>query len=262
MRSSSLLARLLVPALLLALLACGGGGSGPDPVGGGTSWDYVALGDSLAFGVGANTGGYVPRYRDHIVADTGHEVELTNLGVPGWNSTDLYNAVRNDQQFREALQDAEVVTWNIGGNDMLAARSRYMNGTCGGGDNQDCLRETVTQFRSNWDGIVAEIEALRSSSTTILRTMDVYNPFVAELRASGDLDELKPYLDQINAHIAQSAQANQVPMAKVYEAFNGADGEQDAGGKGYISNDQLHPDDEGYAKIAELLRGLGYAPLE
>jgi len=256
------LQRLIAPFLALCLSACGGGGSERPPTGSGSTWDYVALGDSLAFGVGANQAGYVPRYRDHIVADTGHQVELTNLGVPGWTSTDLFDAVRNEQRFRDAISEAEVVTWDIGGNDMLAARTRYLNGTCGGSDNQDCLRETVARFRTNWDGIMAEIKSLRSAGSTILRTMDIYNPFVAALKASGDFDELKPYLEQVNAHIAQSAQANQVPVARVYEAFNGPNGEADAAAKGYISNDLLHPDDDGYRAMGELLRALGYGPLD
>ena len=251
----------LLAFALLALVGCGGGGSDSGPSGGGSTWEYVAVGDSLAFGIGGNRG-YVPRYRDHIVLDTDHQVNVTNLGVPGWTSADLFTAVRTDSGFRNAIGQAEVVTWNIGGNDLLNALDRYLNNTCGGGDNLECFRATVISFRANWDGIVAEIRSLRSSGTTIIRTMDVYNPFVASLKANGDLEKLKPFLDEMNAHIAQSAQANEIPLARVYLAFNGANGDENAAAKGYLSSDQVHPDDDGYAKIAELLRGLGYAPLE
>jgi hypothetical protein len=43
------------------------------------SWDYVALGDSLAVGVGAHRG-YVARYAAYITADTGAQIDLINLG--------------------------------------------------------------------------------------------------------------------------------------------------------------------------------------
>ena len=41
------------------------------------SWDYVALGDSLAVGVGAHRG-YVARYAANITADTGARIDLAN----------------------------------------------------------------------------------------------------------------------------------------------------------------------------------------
>ena len=36
---------------------------------------------------------------------------------------------------RRATREAEIVTWNIGGNDLRAARNSYKKGTCGGVDN-------------------------------------------------------------------------------------------------------------------------------
>jgi hypothetical protein len=41
-------------------------------------WDYVALGDSLAAGVGARRG-YVPRYAEHLQSDTGARLRVINL---------------------------------------------------------------------------------------------------------------------------------------------------------------------------------------
>src|SRR5918993_831355 len=85
-----------------------------------TSWDYVALGDSLATGYGAFRG-YVPRYEAHIETDTGVAVTRTNLGRNGWTSSQLLSALRNDSTFRRATREAEIVTWNIGGRELKGA---------------------------------------------------------------------------------------------------------------------------------------------
>src|SRR5215211_157512 len=66
------------------------------------SWDYVALGDSLAVGVGAKRG-YVDRYTSYITADTGVRTELVNLGRSGQTSSQLLHALRTDPAMRHAL---------------------------------------------------------------------------------------------------------------------------------------------------------------
>src|ERR671915_2514656 len=96
-----------------------------------TSWEYVALGDSLATGFGALTG-YVPRYEAHIETDTGVAVTRTNLGRNGWTSSQLLSALRSDPTFRRATREAEIVTWNIGGNDPRAAPQPFKKRNRGG----------------------------------------------------------------------------------------------------------------------------------
>jgi lysophospholipase L1-like esterase len=167
----------VLAALLLVVAVQGSALAAP------ASWDYVALGDSLAAGWGAFIG-YVPRYHTHLETDTGTDVTRTNLGQNGWTSSQLLSALRNDPKFRQATSGAEVVTWYIGGNDLRAARSSYKNKTCGGADNQDCLRAAVARLEGNWDAITAEVLSLRSTSNTIVRTMDIYNPYVKTDKAS------------------------------------------------------------------------------
>lgn len=233
------------------------------------SWDYVALGDSLATGFGAFSG-YVPRYEAHVETDTGVAVTRTNLGQNGWTSSQLLSALRNDAKFRRATRGAEVVTWDIGGNDLRAARNSYKNGTCGGADNQDCLRAATAKLETNWDAITAEVLTLRSTNNTIVRTMDIYNPYVRTDKASdtwqndgglNDLQVFKTYVDEVNDHIATTSDTRNVPYAKVYLAFNGTNGDEDPGAKGYLSFDGLHPNDTGHRIIAGELRKLGYTPL-
>ncbi len=246
---------LLCVALLLA--GCGGTALSIQP----GPWQYTAMGDSLAVGILA-TQGYVLRYETYLITDANPVVTLADLGQNGWHSSDLLNALQNDANFRARVSSAQVVTWDIGGDDLLHAIGLFNNGTCGGTDNQDCLRAAVAAFGPTWDAIVAQIVTLRDPRRTILRTMNIYDPFVAQASAGGIFPIVKPYLDQVNSHIAVSAAANGIPMADVYHAFNGPNGDQDPIAKGYIAIDGIHPNDAGHKVMADLLRALGYAPLK
>jgi lysophospholipase L1-like esterase len=234
------------------------------------SWDYVALGDSLATGYGAFKG-YVPRYEAHIETDTTVAVTRTNLGRNGWTSSQLLSALRNDPTFRRATREAEIVTWNIGGNDLRAARRSYKQGTCGGPDNQDCLRAGVAKLETNWDAIREEVLELRSTEKTIVRTMDIYNPYIRTDIVSdtwqkydygmNDFEVFDFYFDQVNSHIASTSNSEGIPYARVYLAFNGTNADEDPKSKGYLSFDGMHPNNTGHRIMADELRKLGYAPL-
>src|SRR5260370_41410775 len=146
-----------------------GCGSGTTGSGTGPTWHYAALGDSLAAGALAQ-GGYVPRYAAYVNIDTGSKVTTLNMGIPGWHRGDLLNALQNDPIFRNQVSGAELVTWDIGGNDLANAHDRVVQKTCGGPGKQDCFRSAVSTFELNLGGIVAEIARLREPSKTILRT--------------------------------------------------------------------------------------------
>jgi lysophospholipase L1-like esterase len=232
------------------------------------SWDYVALGDSLATGFGAFKG-YVPLYEAHVETDTGVAVTRTNLGQNGWTSSQLLSALRNDPTFRRATREAEIVTWNIGGNDLRAARNSYKKGTCGGADNQDCLRAGVAKLETNWDAITAEVLELRATSNTIVRTMDIYNPYVRTDTISdtwqndggmNDFQVFKRYVDEVNYHIATTSYTSGIPYAEVYLTFNGTTGDEDPKSMGYLSFYRVHPNNTGHRIIADELRKLGYIP--
>jgi len=232
---------------------------------------YTALGDSIGFGLFAPIGdGYVPTYDRLVEADSGANVNTINLCVPGWTSSDLMNAIRGNLIFRLSVATSTIVTVNIGGNDLLGARRDYKDRTCGGADNQDCLRTGVAVFNANFNAILAEVRSLRGARRTIIRTMDVYNPFVNEDRAQNtwpndqgnDFQVSKPYLDAINSQIAATATARNIPYARVYLAFNGPNGDIDPGDRGLLAFDGLHPNGRGHRLIAGLLRGLGYSPFQ
>jgi lysophospholipase L1-like esterase len=259
--------RRLLRLILVVVLLVGAASQG-STLAAPASWEYVALGDSLATGFGVFTG-YVPHYEAHIETDTRVAVTRTNLGQNKWTSSQLLSALRSDPTFRRATREAEIVTWNIGGNDLRAARNSYKKGTCGGADNQNCLRASVAKLETNWDAIMAEVLELRSTRNTIVRTMDIYNPYVRtdivsdtwqNDRGMSDFQVFKCYVDKANLHIATTSYAAGVPYAEVYLAFNGTTGDEDPKSKGYLSFDGLHPNNTGHRVIAGELRKLGYAP--
>ena len=205
------------------------------------TWDYVALGDSLAAGVGAHEG-YVDRYAGHLRADAGARVRVTNLGVSGQTSTQLLHSLRHDPGMRKALGGAEVVTLNIGLNDLGEASGSYETGTCGGPQNEACLREAVDSVEENWDAIIEEISSLRSTEDTVIRTVGLgYTPRVGKI--------FEPYVHEVTRHIATSATDVGIPYVEVRL------------GDESISEDGLHPNDNGYRLIADRLAKLGYEPL-
>ena len=202
--------------------------------------DYVALGDSLAAGVGAERG-YVDRYAEHLRNDTGAGVRVVNLGVSGQTSSELLEALRKDPATRRALGGAEVVTFNIGINDLGRAGRAYEDGTCGGPDNEGCLRAAVAAVERNWDAIGGEVLRLSSTEDAVIRTAGLgYTPGVEGV--------FEPYLAEVNRHIAASADDNGIPHVEIRL------------GAGGLSQDGVHPNDEGYGKIADGLRELGYEP--
>ena len=211
--------------------------AGPETV----SWDYVALGDSLAAGVGAERG-YVDRYAAHLRNETGARVRVSNFGVGGQTSSELLDVLRRDESMRRAIEGAEVVTFNIGLNDMGRAGAAYEDGTCGGEDGEECLRRAVDALKDNWDAIVAELLSLRSTGGTIIRTPGLgYTPRAEE--------KLQHYVSEVNRHIASTTRSKDVPHVEIPAGEIG------------MSPDGVHPNDAGYATIADRLRGLGFAPL-
>ncbi|MFN8497071.1 MAG: GDSL-type esterase/lipase family protein [Anaerolineae bacterium] len=278
--------KLLIVLTLLALLfvSVAPAGAARPEAADATTWKYTALGDSLAVGVGSSAcvfaifscNGYVSRYKTAAQSAAGVSITLTNLGQSGWTSVNLLSALRSNTSFSTNVRASQVVTIDIGGNDLKNARQSYKNKTCGGADNQNCLRNAVNTFKTNYAAILDKVLTLRSTSNTIIRTMDLYNPYVAADSAANttpDANEIAPYkgndfvvfkayLDDVNTYIATTSTAKGIPFARVYKDFNGLNGTDDPVRAGLIYSDGLHPNDAGYQRIANQFAALNYAPLK
>ena len=270
-----LLLLLLVPALLAAftLTSDTSYSKGPPAK---VLPEYMALGDSLGVGVGASdpaTKGYVPRFRDFLQSNQGlgTDVFLNNLSVSGAKSSDLLEKKGQlSQAVKELKQrngdkkpgnDVEVVTVNIGGNDVFALVPVLLaEPACALGPTLACLTAiapviggTFATFEDNFDSILGQLRTAAGPDTPII-VMTYYNPLLppcplAPLAAFGDivlegLPGLEPFglgpLDGLNDRIEAIAATHGAGVADTFGELSASD----------LVGDCLHANDDGYGSIA------------
>ena len=80
----------------------------------------VSLGDSITYGWNLDQDRSKPSEKafPYLIAEN---AIVTNISYPGWTSTQLRNTMKTMPQVIPALQEADVVTLNIGSNDLLQA---------------------------------------------------------------------------------------------------------------------------------------------
>jgi lysophospholipase L1-like esterase len=228
---------------------------------------YLALGDSLAAGVGASdptVTGYVPQLyellRQQLACQPAgrpscRSLALRNLGVGGATSTTLIatqlpaavaelQARNND---RNPHNDVKVVTIDIGGNDLFGV----VSSACATGPSPECaalIQARLEAFAVNFTLILGQLRAA-AGPDTVLIAMTYYNPL-----PSCRLASLAPLADAVlegglgvtvglNDLIRSIAAAHGVLVAETYGQLG--PGELVGG------DDCLHPNDAGYQVITE-----------
>jgi lysophospholipase L1-like esterase len=213
---------------------------------------YVALGDSF-------TWGFVELFAAHIETDLGARVTLHNFSAGGQGSDELLDAVRSDEKLREHLCKADAITFMIPMSHFKEPSIAYVSG--GDFSNQEGMRAAFGLYRRDADGVFAELLSLRKPCEAILRVMDCYLPpfLFGEWKKTGVFEQLKVWWDAFNGHVARLSREQNIPLARVRDAFNGANG--DRGPLEFIGGDGWHTNERGAALIADLHRELGYSPL-
>jgi lysophospholipase L1-like esterase len=253
----------VVRSLLAALLCAGALLLAADPARAAETPAYVALGDSIAFGVGATTpdgGGYVALAFDRLRRSDRYVergLGLTNLAAPGATSADLLlpggqleTALRQiaarQEDTSSSDDNVEIISVNIGGNDLLAVASSAspcLQDAAG----QACRERLGEMLRGLQDNLHEVLERLRGAAPKAgIYVIGLYNPY------SGTGDPLESIADaavqQLNGVIgAVTADEDLgVELVDIFQGFRGR-------GAQWISSDGLHPNEKGHAVIAELL---------
>jgi hypothetical protein len=210
----------------------------------------------------SSVAGLVYRMPKILEEDLGVKVKPHDVSKDGWNSEGMLRALRTDGKLRQDLRNADVITSIVPRWGLRVPIETYLMGppgSCGGADNQDCLRQASKQFEADTDAIIAEIVSLRSPSDALIRTFDAHTYWpVAESKQKGVFEGLNRYWQAANEYLIKVAGEHGIPVARVSQAFNGPNGDQDPMDNGYVIADHLHPSEKGFDVIAKLIRELGY----
>ncbi|MDQ0194758.1 GDSL-type esterase/lipase family protein [Paenibacillus wynnii] len=207
---------------------------------------YTAIGDSLTTGFGALPGnGFVPVYSRMAEASLRSKVVYTNLGVNGLTTVELEQRLRGNSMFRQALQEADLITLSIGGNDLIRAAKSSAGQQ---GSTLVVLRNALQECKKNFDGIMGTLWQLKRNSRSlyIIRIVGLYNPYPR-------LDEASDWVMQFNRHASQY-NSRSCGFASIYNSFAGNERE-------LLFLDHIHPNKRGHYVIAEKLNNLGYGML-
>ena len=248
---------LLAAFLSLALLAP------VAPAGAEETPAYVAIGDSLAFGVGASdpaTGGYVAltyetlrssdRYRDR-------GLELINIGVPGATSADLLlpggqveralAEIRDRQDDTSSSDDnVEIITVDIGGNDVLALATPDSPCTTDalGEECQGLFQEMLGTLKGNLTEALGRLRQAAPKAELVV--VDLYSPLSGR-GGAGDLiaDFAVGEMNAVTEEVASRPDLH-ANLASVFPPFRGRAAQ-------LIATDGVHPNDAGHALMAEVV---------
>ena len=231
-------------------------------------WDYVVFGDST-------TWGFPKYYASYMEKDLGVKVTIHNKAVGGQSVIDILRRLRKDESLRKLVSEAEVVTLsgnpNLSPGDTPESLENYLKWKEQPSWDKDCKKfyrppgdcspETFESYIENIKAIIEEILSLRNGMPTIIRAMDYYVPMYSEWKNHGIEKECTCCWENFNNAIHQAAAAYNVPVAWVYDAFNGPNHDEDPREKGYIADDGRHTREAGQKVIADLMRELGYDPV-
>lgn len=200
----------------------------------------VALGDSITYGANLEDSGR-SAYPYLIGEDAGFDVE--NLAVSGWQTAQVTTALREDETYRQTVQDADVIYMTIGGNDLLEILRRAQASSAGDPAQMGQILQQELDNELIAERLREPIEEIQSLTDAQIVLYNMYNPFPADSPIYAIAEGLLP---QVNAAFEDvAASYGQVILADAYSAYHE---KQDD----YIIAGDIHPTERGQAVLAEI----------
>lgn len=215
--------------------------------------EYLALGDSVAFGVGASSPeqlGYPGVFYSKYLKKVRPEISTyKNFALPGETFASFSNRSKSQSQLDRTLEELEtsrkaghkvsLITLTIGGNDLLAARAK----------SQIEKAAILEQLDSNFQAILAQLGPRLAESKTELIITTYYNPFGG--LAEGE-DAL--WVKRFNQIIQKRAAEYKFKVADFFEPVLGQEKNLT-----WIERGDIHPNVAGHAALAKALwQATGY----
>ncbi len=198
--------------------------------------NYLILGDSIGFGAGIVNPDEACYGK--IVADT-NGYNYKNCAVSGYNTTALLSHMHLTA-VKEAIEEADIISLSIGGNDFLTSNMVQLGFEAGIMNDLSTFDKIGESFYENFCKIIADIKELNPKAVILAQTL--YNPM------HNPLNEIyQAGADRLNAGIRRYLKEH--PKSIVIVDV----GKEFAGHPEYIADDCVHPNSIGNEVIARLV---------
>lgn len=196
----------------------------------------LAIGDSIIRGWGASKNeDLVSHFSKKLEQQTQKEVIYQNKGINGITSGEL-NKLVQEGKFDEEIKKADIITVNVGGNDILRVVKKSK-------DFYDAIKsfeELQSTFSKNLSEIAGRISMLNPNATLVF--LELYNPLPLDNQVYSIADKLLPTWNLRIYEVASQYQTSVVvETTKVINSKNQQN----------LSQDGVHPSSAGYLAISE-----------
>jgi hypothetical protein len=228
-------------------------------------WDLLWVSDSSGWGV-------AEIYGQFIAEDNGVEVNVIDSWIGGLSAgeilqglttQDTHNA--NLDNLREIIAEAEIIV--IYGNPEKSINpgnpGDWLCGQPGGKSCyvNNCAKGTFSQYIEDLTDIYEIIFEIRQGKPTIIRAIDAINPGLVHACEPDIRSACTVCWETYNDAVHEAADQMGIPIANIFDAWNGLDHTEDPVANGYTQEDNIHPNELGATVIAQVLRDLGYEPI-
>ena len=200
---------------------------------------YVALGDSLANGVGADGNGYpqqlLPLLQKHQAA------ELHLFATSGQTSTQL---LRKQSLYLNHLKQADLVTINIGGNDLRLTWRLYGRQITPKSLQKKRMQLAVTTLANNWNELAKVITKNASPQTKVI-FINLYNPYQKKY------PQTREFVSEANQLLKTICANYGFEVVDARSILNIASKKESNGRELLLSKDNLHLSHLGHTIIAQ-----------
>jgi hypothetical protein len=124
------------------------------------TWNYLVLGGATQ----EYATKFPKAYKAFIEKDQRVSVEMDYYTgySPGW----ILEQMDASQNLRDLIVNADIITFDWDAGSTSAADYSFLQGACGGVDNQDCLRAAYQEARFKWVAMLDKLIALRNGDTS------------------------------------------------------------------------------------------------
>lgn len=226
-------------------------------------WDLLWISDSTGWGV-------AEVYADYVSKDLGIKINLNDQWMGGLSVGEVLNPLKGGSDpnldlmnMADYIAEAEIIVF-YGNPERSVDPENPWDWNCGQGSLSQCYvtncdMDTFDLYIENVKEIYSIINTIRKGNPTMIRAYDSYNPrLVSQCLPDGTFEECRACWENYSKAIHIAAEEMGVPVANVFDTWNGVDHTENPVEKGYVRDDGEHPNEKGADVIANLVRDLGY----